>query len=165
MKNKRNLEYITMSILIFSFSIIYFLLMLFLNFSEGEEFIISTSISDSSFVFLFTSILTFPGFILHYRYMLLNRNRTMTFKQNYLEITTENGIKNILYSDVIEVENHTVAWQGRNPWSDYTYVRLNLKNGEKIYYNCLTTLINSDNYLLKSERIKKFQIANLYPWY
>jgi hypothetical protein len=39
------------------------------------------------------------------------------------------------------------------------------KNGEKIYYNCLTTLINSENYLLKNERIKKYQIANLYPWY
>jgi hypothetical protein len=73
MKNKRNLGYITMSIVLFSLSIIYFLYMLFLNFSEGEEFIISKSISDSSFVFLFASVLTFPGFILHYRYMLLNR--------------------------------------------------------------------------------------------
>ncbi len=139
--------------------------MLFLNYIEKEEFIISKSISDSSFVFLFISLLTFPGFILHYRYKILNRNREITFKQNHLEVTTENGIENILYSDVLEVENHTVTWKGRNPWSDYNYVKLNLKNGEKIYYNCLTEKINSENNLLKSNRIKKFKIEDIYPWY
>lgn len=77
--------------------------MLVLNYNEKEEFIIGKSVSDSSFIFLFFSSFTVPGFILHYRYERLNRNRKITFKQNYLEITTETEIKNILYSDVLEV--------------------------------------------------------------
>jgi hypothetical protein len=165
MKNKRNLGYITMSIVIFSISIIYFLFMLFLNYSEKEEFIISKTISDSSFMFLFTSVLTFPGFILHYRYKMLNKKRKITFRKNYLEITTEDGIKNVLFSDVLEVENHTVAWQGRNPWSDYNYVKIILKNGDKIYYNCLTSVKNSENNLFNINRIKVSNLEDIYPWY
>jgi hypothetical protein len=165
MEYKRNLKYITPTIVIFSFSIVYFLIMLVMNYNEKEEFIISKSISDSSFIFLFISSFTVPGFILHYRYEMLNKNRKITFKQNFLEITTETEIENVLYSDILEVENHTVSWKGRNPWSDYNYVKLCLKNGEKIYYNCLTEKINSENNLLKSDRIKKFKIEDIYPWY
>lgn len=139
--------------------------MLILNYNKNETFLICKSISDSSFIFLFISVLTVPGFILHYRYERLNRDKQITFKQNFLEIKTETEIKNILYSDVIEVENHTAMWQGRNLWSNYSYVKLILKNKEKIYYNCLTKTINSENNLLKSNRIKKYNIEDIFPFY
>ena len=165
MEDKKSKGYITMSIVILSLSIIYFMLMLFLNYYEKEKFIINKSISDSSFIFLFTSILTFPGFILHYRYKMLNKNRKITFRKNYLEITTEDGTKKVLFTDVLVVENHTVAWQDRNPWSNYKYVKIILKNGEKIYYNCLTCIINSENNLFNIDRIKVYNLEDIYPWY
>lgn len=149
MNYSRNLKDILPSILIFSISIIYFIITLIINYSEKEPFLIRKSITDSSFIFLFISSFTVPEFILHYRYERLNRNRKITFKQNYLEITTETEIKNILYSDILEVENHTVLWQGKNPWSHYSYVKLILKNNEKIYYNSLTKRINSENKLFE----------------
>ena len=163
--NNRNLKYITPSILAFSILIIYFIIMLIHNYSENEVFLIRKSISDSSFIFIFISATTFPGFILHFRYEKLNRNRKITFKQNYLEIKTKTEIKSILYSDVSEVEKHTVMWQGRNLWSNYSYVKLILKNKEKIYYNCLTETMNSENNLLKSDRIKKHKIEDVWPLY
>src|SRR5690606_3673911 len=104
-------------------------------------------------------------FILHYRYERLNRNRTIIFKQNYLEIKTKKGIENILYSDITEIEEHTVSWKVRNLWNNYSYIKLILKNKEKIYYNCLTETINSENNLMKSDRIKKYKIQDIIPLY
>ena len=139
--------------------------MLILNFKANETFIIRKSLSDSRFIFLLISTLTLPGFILHYRYERLNRNRTIIFKQNYLEIKTKKGIENILYSDITEIEEHTVSWQVRNLWNNYSYIKLILKNKEKIYYNCLTETINSENNLMKSDRIKKYKIQDIIPLY
>lgn len=165
MNYRRNLKDIIPSILIFSISIIYFIIAVIINYSENEPFLIRKSITDSSFIFLFISSFTVPGFILHYRYERLNRNRKITFKQNHLEITTDTEIKNVLYSDVLEVENHTVLWQGKNPWSHYSYVKIILKNKENIFYNSLTKKIYSENNLLKSNRIKKHKIEDIWPLY
>lgn len=165
MEYKKNLKYIAPTIVIFSISIFYFLLMLVLNCIENEVSLISKSISDSTFIFFFISVLTFPGFILHFRYELLNRNKTITFKKKHLEITTETEVKSVLYSNILEIENHSVAWKWRNTWSHYYYVKLNLMNGEKEYYNCLTKKVNSESVLFKDDRIKKFESEDVYPWY
>lgn len=165
MNYSRNLKNIIPSILIFFISIIYFIITLIINYSEKEPFLIWKSITDSSFIFLFISSFTVPGFILHYRYERLNRKRKITFKQNYLEITTDTEIKNVLYSDILEVQKHIVLWKEKNPWSHYSYVKLILKNKEKIYYNSLTKRINSENNLLKSNRIKKYEIEDIWPLY
>ncbi|MEM0577891.1 hypothetical protein [Flavobacterium polysaccharolyticum] len=165
MEYKRNLNYIMPSIVLLSMSIFGFLILIVILYIEIENFTINKNIYGSSVIFLVLSSITVPGFILNYRYEILNKNRKITFKQNHLEIETDAEIENILYQEVLEVEKHIVSWKGRNPWSDYYYVKLNLKNGKKIYYNCLTETINSENNLLKSKRIKKFTIDNLYPWY
>ncbi|MGL3001500.1 hypothetical protein [Flavobacterium sp. RSSB_23] len=165
MKEKKNLIYVMPSIVFLSIFMFGFLILIVTLYIEVENFTIYKNIYDLSIVFLLFSSITIPGFILNYRYEILNRNRKITFKQNHLEIKTEAEIENILYEEVLEVEKHIVSWKGRNPWSDYYYVKLNLKNGKKIYYNCLTETINSENNLLKRKRIKKFTIDNLYPWY
>ena len=164
MEVKKN-KCITPTIVTFSFSIIIITIMLFINYNESNVLMIGKSLKDSSFFLIFILFITFPGFALHFRYKIQSRNKKITFKQNCLEIETDFETKKVFYSDVLEIESHFVAWQRRNPWSDYSYVKLNLKNGEEIYYNCLTTSINSDNNLLLIERIKKTKFDDIFPWY
>lgn len=165
MKNNKNIYFILPSIITFSISIIYFFIVLGINYYDNEEEIFIKSLSESSFILLIFSVLSFPGFILHFRYIFLNKNFKIKFHKKHFEILKENEAKIVLYTEVNKIEMHSTIWKSRNPWSDYGYVKIILESGEKIFYNSLTNIENSENILLSIERIKKYNLEDIYPWH
>ena len=161
----KNAKYILPSIIVFLIALVFFLFVLSSNYRNDEEELLIKSLCESVFFIFLTSFLSIPGFILHYRYSIHNRKKTITFKKNYFEITIADKTTDILYADISVVENHTLVWKIRNPWSDYSYVKIILNNGEKIYYNCLTKIKNSENNLFNIERIKIYNLEDIYTWY
>lgn len=165
MKNNKNIYFILPSIITFSISIIYFFIVLGINYYDNKEEIFIKSLSESSFILLIFSALSFPGFILHFRYIFLNKNFKIIFHKKHFEILKENEAKIVLYTEVNKIEMHSTIWKSRNPWSDYGYVKIILESGEKIFYNSLTNIENSENILLSIERIKKYSLEDIYPWH
>ena len=161
----QNTKYILPSIIAFLVAISFILFVFISNYRNNVDELLKTSLSESGFIIFLTSFLSIPGFILHYRYSIHNRKKTITFKKNYLEITIADKTNDILYTDISVVEKHSIGWKTRNPWSDYSYVKIILNNGEKIYYNCLTNIKNSENNLFKIDRVKVYDLEGIFPWY
>lgn len=161
----KNAKYILPSIIVFLIALAFFLFVLVSNYRNDADDFLKKSLYESAFFIFLSSFLSIPGFILHYRYSIHNRKKLITFKKNYFEITIADKTTNILYTDVSIIENHTITWKMKNPWSDYSYVKIILNNGEKIYYNCLTNIKNSENNLFNIKRIKVYNLEDIYPWY
>src|SRR6185436_724990 len=135
---KTNLKRIGRTIFIFTLPLFLFTVLLITSYSKTGQLKWVESANKSSVFFAIISLLTIPGFLLHYRYYLRDKGKSLVFHETYFELSNKTGTYKIYYSDIVKSEKHYMFWNSRNPWRGYGYIKLFLKNGEALTYNCLT---------------------------
>lgn len=156
---RSNLNFIGFTVFIFALIIFYFIAVLIIMHSKTGVWQWSETFSGSFFVIVFISLITVPGFLLHFRYYKQDKEKILDFKSNYLEITDRSGISKVFYNEILKVERHSPLWQFKNPWSNYGYIKIIMKNSTAFTYTCLTFegFINHKDFILE-------HYEDFYPW-
>ncbi len=159
---KRNLRFIIWTVLWFSMPVILFIVFITRNYSTKGNLYLSETFWDLGLLFWLPSLLTIPGFFLHFRYYQQDKGKLITHFHDYFEITKNGETKKILYEDIIKIEHHYVSWI-KIPWSDYYKTKLFHRDGGIISISCLS------NESLRGFRFKNkdLVIENFYghfPW-
>ena len=161
---KHNLKYIGWTLILFSLPLIFFISLLILGFKKTGEFHLLDTISISAIFFILISIITVPGFILHYRYYERDKGKSLRFRPTYFEIIQNNQTNKIYYKDILRIEKHYLSWNRRNPWSDYGYIKIVLKDNLLFSYSCLTHDIISSAILFKNKGVVVEDCEEIFPW-
>lgn len=161
---KTNLKFIGLTICMFSLPLFLFIALLITSYSETGQLNWNESAYKSSVFFGIISLLTIPGFLLHYRYYLSDKGKSLSFHETYFDLRDRTGTYKIYYSDLIKIEKHYMFWNSRNPWRGYGYIKLFLKNGETVTYNCLTHDHISSAILFKLKKVSIEECEEIYPW-
>ena len=161
---KHNLKYIGWTVIFFSLPLIFFVSLLILSFKKTGEFHLLHTISISAIFFIPISIITVPGFILHYRYYERDKGKSLRFRPTYFEIIQNNQTNRIYYKDILRIEKHYLSWNRRNPWSDYGYIKIVLKDNLLFSYSCLTHDIISSAILFKNKGVVVEDCQEIFLW-
>lgn len=114
--------------------------------------------------FAFTSFFSLPGLLLHIRYYLQDKYKTLLFEKKQVQWTGKNGTVLIPYADIEKVEKHYLYWKYRNPWADYGYITIMQKNGTVIRVTSLTCNIDRVAAFLKSKKLVVENVEEVFPW-
>lgn len=161
---KTNLKFIRLTIFIFSLPLLLFIALLITSYSDTGQLKWNKSVNKSSVFFGIVSLFTIPGFLLHYRYYFSDKGKSLLFHETYFDLNDRTGTNKIYYTDLIKVEKHYMFWNTRNPWRGYGYIKLFLKNGEILTYNCLTHDHISSAILFKVKKVQTEECEEIYPW-
>ncbi len=105
-----------------------------------------------------------PGLLLHTRYYLIDKSKTVLFNKNEIEITTNKIVQVIKYADILKVERHEISWKTRIPWAYYDYTKLFLKDGTTIKYTCLTLDSGNSHTQFVKRGVEINEVDEFYPW-
>ncbi len=159
-----NLKAIGSTIIIFLIPVLFFLVLLIINYTKTEELSWKDSMAASMIFFLIISIMTVPGFILHLRYYLKDRKKTLRFRPTYFELSDLYKLTKIYFTDINKIEHHHLFFRSRNPWRDYGYIKVLLNDGSNYTYNSLTFDHSSSAILFRSKNVVVEDFEDLYPW-
>ncbi|MFT3843963.1 MAG: hypothetical protein QM725_02835 [Lacibacter sp.] len=163
MNFKTNLQKASLNLFVFSFFIFFFLIILFTAHNKTGEWQLFSSFSKSIPFMIGIGIVTIPGFILHLKYYLSDKGKSLKSKSGFLEISNANNDDRVNYSEIKSVRFYKSLWT-KFPWSDYCFIRINLKNGEVI---CLTSLLFdpiNTKILFKQMNIPVEESELFFPW-
>lgn len=124
----------------------------------------SESVQGSLVFFGIISLLTIPGFLLHFRYYFKDKGKSLVFQKKYFDFIVKEESTRIDYSDLIKVEKHKMYWNDGNPWNKYGYIKLFLKNGQTYSYSCLTHDHNSSAILFRMKNVPVEDYEKIYTW-
>ena len=161
---RNNLKFISWTIILFSTPIILFLVFLIKSYLDSGSFQWAKTAIPFAGIFGLISLMTFPGFLLHYKYYQQDKGKFLRFRPTYLEINDITGLNKIYYKDILKVEKHYVSWNRSNPWSEYGYNKIFLKNDVAFTYNCLTHDYLSSAILFKIKNVVVEDYDELFPW-
>jgi hypothetical protein len=161
---KRNLKFIGWSVLLFSLPLVFFFALLIINYQRTGHIEWVDITTKFAVFFIIISIMTVPGFILHYRYYKKDKGKSLRFRPTYFEITKNNQTNKIYYGDILRIEKHYLTWNRRNPWSDYGYIKIILKDSSIYSYSCLTHDIVSSAIFFKNKDVTVDDCEEFFPW-
>ena len=160
---KRNLFYIRRTIILFLLPVVLFLFILISNYLEHNQFLWINSAKQTFIFTLIISLITIPGFLLHLKYYYADKEKTLSFGENYLELINNNAVTRVNYEDLVKVESHYILYS-KIPWNKYGYTKLFLLNGTSLFYNCLTHDHISSILFFKSKNVVVTKHEEIYPW-
>lgn len=161
---KSNLKFIGWTIVYFSLPVIFFISILIISYNKTGHLQWSDAMSLSAAFFIVISILTVPGFLLHLKYYKQDKGKSLRFRPTYFEITQSDQTEKIYYKDVLRIEIHHSTWSYKNPWSDYGYVKIVLKDNSFFSYSCLTHDFVSSPSIFKRSGVEVLDCGEFYPW-
>lgn len=161
---KRNLGFICQTAIVFSLPLILFISLLISSYQKTGQLQWLDTGSKSAVFFIIIFIITVPGFILHCRYYKQDKGKSLKFRPTYFEITQNNHTNKIYFKDILRIEKHYLAWNWRNPWNNYGYIKIILKNESTFSYSCLTHDIISSAILFKNKDVKVEYCEELFAW-
>jgi len=161
---RNNLKFIGLTIFIFCLPFVLFIALLITTYAETDQLKWVDSASKTSFFFLVTSAITIPGFLLHFKYYINSKNKSIYITQTYITITDEERTTKIFYDNLAKVEFHFMFRSIANPWKNYGYIKLFLKNGKTLSYNCLIYDKLSSLALFRSKQVQLEECDEIYPW-
>jgi hypothetical protein len=161
---KSNFKAIGMTIFVFLLPFCLFFSLLLTNYYKVGMPNWSESVQGSLVFFGIISLLTIPGFLLHFRYYFKDKGKSLVFQKMYFDFIVKGESTKIDYSDLIKVEKHKMYWSNRNPWKGYGYIKLFLKSGQTFSYSCLTHDHISSAILFKMENVLVEDYEEIYPW-
>ncbi len=159
----QNLKFISWTVILFSLPIILFISLLIISYQKAGYFQWGETASMSAVFFIIISIITVPGLLLHYRYYKQDKGKSLKFRPTYFEITQYGQTNKIYFKDISRIEKHYPVWSHRNPWSDYGYIKVVLKDNLIFSYSCLTHDIISSAILFKNKEVTVEDCRELYP--
>jgi len=160
---KRNLKFISWTAILFSIPLILFISILIISYQKTGHFQWGDTFSISAAPFLIISIFTVPGLLLHYRYYKQDKGKSLKFRPTYFEIAQNGQVNKIYYKDISRIEKIHPVWSHRNPWNDYGYIKVVLKDNLVFTYSCLTHDIISSAILFKNKDVKVEDYEVFYP--
>lgn len=160
----QNLKIISWTMILFSFPLILLVLLLIINYLKVGHFQWEKAASSSFVFFTLTSIITIPGFLLHYRYYKKDKGKSLQLHPTYFEITQNGQTTRIYYKDILRIEKHYPVWSHRNPWCNYGYIKIILRDNTFFTYSCLIHDINSSAILFKIKDVIVGNCGELYPF-
>ena len=160
---RQNLKFISWTTILFSLPLILFVSLLIISYRNVGYFQWGEVASMSVVFFIIISIITVPGLLLHYRYYKQDKGKSLKFRRTYFEITQNGKTNKIYYKDISRIEKHYSVWSRRNPWSDYGYIKIVLKDNLFFSYPCLSHDIISSAILFKNKEVTVEDWGELYP--
>ena len=160
---KRNLEFISWTAILFSIPLIAFTSMLIIGYHNTGQLQWHRAVSILAVPFLMICIFTVPGLILHYLYYKRDKGKSLKFGPTYFEIAQGGQLNKIYYKDILRVEKYHPIWGHRNPWSNYGFIRIILKNNLNFSYSCLTHDIVSSAIFFKIKEVAVEDCEVFYP--
>ena len=160
---KTNLEFIGLTIFIFCLPLGLFLANAITNYSKNGELYLGDAVFKTAIFFGLVCLFTIPGFLLHYRYYINDKEKYIRLRPTYFELIGKTGTNKIYYGDISKVEKHYMAWN-KLPWRSYGYINVILSNGNLLSYNCLTHDHLSSALFFKSKEIPVEECEEIYPW-
>ncbi len=121
-------------------------------------------VSDFLTFFAVTSFFSLPGLLLHVKYYLQDKGKTLFFEKKQVEWTDKNGTVQIPYADIVKVEKHYLYWKYCNPWAEYGYIKIIQKNGRSARFTTLTCNTDSVAAIFKSEKVAVENVEEVFPW-
>ena len=158
-----NLKFISWTAILFSLPLILFVSLLIISYQKVGYFQWGEVTSKSVVFFILISIITVPGLLLHYRYYNQDKGKSLKFRPTYFEIIQDAQTNKIYYKDILRIEKHYPVWSSRNPWSDYGYIKIVLKDNSEFSYTCLTHDFISSAILFKNKDVTVEDCGELYP--
>jgi hypothetical protein len=164
MSFKTNIRYIGMTVVVFSLPIIFFIVLLLVFHNKTGEWQWANTASKSAVFFGLISLMTIPGFLLHYKYYLHDKGKSLRFRPTYFELSDELQTTKIYFKDIHKIERHYVVWNRRNPWSDYGYIKVYTKSGGTVSFTCLLSDHISSTAYFRNKNVTVEENETLFPW-
>ena len=139
MSFKTNFRHISMTLFVFCLPIILFIAILITSYFKTTDLQWSNSASKSALYFGLVCLITLPGFLLHYNHYQHDKGKTLNVGATFFELTSPTKYQKIYYKDIQKVERHSLLWNKKLPWNDYSYIQITLHNGERVK---ITGLLN-----------------------
>ncbi|RYE57834.1 MAG: hypothetical protein EOP48_04950 [Sphingobacteriales bacterium] len=164
MSFKTNFRYIGMTIFVFSLPIVFFIVLLFVFHNKTGEWQWADTASKSAVFFVLISLMTVPGFLLHYKYYKHDKGKSLRFRPTYFELGYRYQTTKVYFKDIQKVERRYVAWNRRNPWSDYGYIKVFLTSSETVSFTCLLSDDLSSAAFFRNKNVAVEEDEILFPW-
>ena len=161
---KHNLKFISWIVIFLALPLFFFASLLIISYQKTGYIQWGEAASNSAYLFFFISIVAMPGLFLHFRYYKLDKGKSLRFRGTYFEITQKGGINKIYYNCISKIEKHYPVWRHRNPWSEYGYIKIFLKDNSIFSYSCLTHDLFSSAIMFKNKDITVEDYEDIYPW-
>lgn len=153
-----------MTVFVFSLPIIFFIVLLFVFHNKTGEWQWANTASKSAVFFGLISLMTIPGFLLHYKYYSHDKGKSLRFRPTYFELSDELQTTKIYYKDIQKVERHYIVWNRRNPWSDYGFIKVYTKSGKTVSFTCLLSDHISSTAYFRNKSVTVEENETLFPW-
>ncbi|MBS1733786.1 MAG: hypothetical protein JST02_10870 [Bacteroidetes bacterium] len=162
---KNNLKFIAWTLLWAVLPLLVFLIVIIINQDETKSIEIGKTFFATVIFSCCISFLTVPGLLLHLKYYLTDKNKSIRFRPTYVEITDKSNLYKIYFKQISKIERHQVSWSLRRfPWSEYGYVKIILNTNEFYSFNCLTHDLISSVAKFQQQNIPIKDYSEIYPW-
>jgi hypothetical protein len=161
---KSNLGKISLTLIVFLLPFLLFIFPLFSAYSRTGTFNGGKYSGEYLGFVVITCFISLPGLLLHYKYYLIDKGKTLELGKGHFGWTDKQRTTKIAYTDLLKVEMHYLYWKSGNPWSEYGYVTLFLKNGTQLTITCLTYQQDAAAAWFGSKNIRIKNIEEIYPW-
>jgi hypothetical protein len=122
------------------------------------------AISLSATLFIVIPIITVPGLLLHIKYYKYDKGKSLKFRPIYFEITQKKKSDKICYKDILRIKIHHSTWSYKNPWSEYGYIKIVLKDNSIFSYSCLTHDFRSIPNIFQRNGAMVIDCGEFYRW-
>jgi hypothetical protein len=159
-----NLKFLGWTIALFLLPIIFFVSLLVVGYQKSGQLQWLDAISLSAFLFIVISIVIVPGFLLHIKYYKNDKGKSLRFRPTYFEIMQNKKSDKIYYKNIARIEVHYSTWSFKNPWSEYGYIKIILKDNSVFSYSCLTHDFISSQSIFRRNGVMVVDCGEFYPW-
>jgi hypothetical protein len=153
-----------MTSFVFSLPFIFFIVLLFVFHGETGEWQWVDTANKSAIFFGLISLVTIPGFILHIKYYLHDKGKSLRFRPTYFELTEKYQKRKIYFKDIQKIERSYVARNSRNPWRHYGYIKIILKTQETLSFTCLLRDHVTSAHYFRNNKVAVEENETLFPW-
>ena len=161
---KTNFKHIGLTLSVFCFPIILYLGILITSYYKTDDFKWRDTASKSFVYFGIISLITIPGLLLHYNYYRHDKGKQLRFDLTYFELIAKSQVFKIYLKDIQKVERHSLLWGRRNPWNDYGYIKVFLKNGKSLIISSLITDPGSSEIYFVKNNVTVEKVEDFYTW-
>lgn len=161
---KNNFKFLGWTIAYFLLPAILFISLLVVSYQKPGQLQWSDAISLSAPLFIVISIVTVPGFLLHIKYYKNDKGKSLKFRPTYCEISQNNKSDKIYFKHILRIEIHHSIWSYKNPWGEYGYIKIVLKDNSIFSYSCLTHDFISSPSIFRRDGVMVVDCGEFYPW-
>ncbi len=118
----------------------------------------------SAFYFGVVSLVTLPGFLLHFNFYQHDKGTNLVLNKEHFELHKGSHTCRVYLNEILIVERHSIAWSRKVPWSDYGYIKILLKSGSSVIWSSLLYDLLASKNAFAAGGIAVEQSDEFFPW-